>query len=77
MNSERQVKESWSRGTYSRLPFSVNVMLYFSVVMLAATRQLSNAEIFFVLRSGEGLNSSNKNNRTNFSDAMELSALFI
>ena len=47
MNSERQVKETWSRGTNSRLPFNVNVMLNFSVVMVAETRQLSNAEVFF------------------------------
>ena len=47
MNSERQVKETWSPGTYSGLPFNVNVVLNFSVVMVAETRQLSNAEVFF------------------------------
>ena len=47
MNSERQVKETWSPGTYSGLPFNVNVMLNFSVVMVAETRQLSNEEVFF------------------------------
>ena len=56
MNSERQVKETWSPGTYSRLPFNVNVMLNFSVVMVAETRQLSNAEVFFHLAIGTGLN---------------------
>ena len=31
MNSERQVKgETWSRGTNSRLPFDVNMMLNLS-----------------------------------------------
>ena len=55
MNSERQVKETWSRGTYSRLPFNVNVMLNFSVVMVAETRQSSNAEVFFHLAIGKGL----------------------
>ena len=49
MNTERQVKETWSPGTYSRLPFNVNVMLNFSVVMVAETRQSSNAEVFFTL----------------------------
>ena len=37
-------------------------------------------EFFFTLRSGEGLTSSNKNNRANFSGerlGMDLSALFI
>ena len=47
MNSEPQVKETWSPGTYSRLPFNVNVMLNLSVVMVAETRQLSNADVFF------------------------------
>ena len=34
MNSERQVmgKLTWSRGTNSRLPFDINVMLNFSRV---------------------------------------------
>ena len=33
MNSKRQVKgETWSRGTNSRLPFDVNVMLILSIV---------------------------------------------
>ena len=31
MNSKRQVEESWSRGTNSRLPFDVNVMLNLSI----------------------------------------------
>ena len=56
MNSERQVKETWSRGTYSPLPFNVNVMLNFSVVMVTETRQSSNAEVFFHLAIGKGLN---------------------
>ena len=56
MNSERQVKETWTPGTYSRLPFNVNVMLNFSVVMVAETRQLSNAKVFFHLAIGRRLN---------------------
>ena len=55
MNSERQVKETWSRGTYSRLLFNVNVMLNFSVVMVTETRQSSNGEVFFHLAIGKGL----------------------
>ena len=34
MNSKRQVlkEETWSRGTISRLPFDVNVMLNLSIL---------------------------------------------
>ena len=57
MNSERQVKKTWSPRTYnSRLPFNVNVMLNFSVAMVAETRQLSNTEVFFHLAIGRGFN---------------------
>ena len=39
MNSKRQVKEeTWSRGTNSRLPFDVNVMLNLSIISFGGVR---------------------------------------
>ena len=52
MNSKRQVMEklTWSRGTNSRLPFDINVMLNLTRVTFTANGKRQTAKVKFKLK---------------------------